>query len=1106
MSLRADIRLLRLAIERGLLTWEDLEAVPQPTQPGIAVQGAAWGPWISRLIEAGHLDETALIGLIRQLDPEAKETLPAAEEPKAPVPDNWDRYHIFSHLGVGGMGSVFKAFDPKLNRFVALKFIHAKDRQQAQACLDEARAQAQVEHPLICQVYEVGEVEEQPYIAMRFIDGRPLLETADQFPLVTKVRLIQQVADALQAAHQKGLIHRDIKPGNILVTTNQKGALRCIVVDFGLAQTLERRSDNGDEVAGTPDYLSPEQLRGEQIDHRTDIYSLGAVLYELLTGRVPFRGKNIGQTLRLIGEGEARPPSSSDSSVPRDLDAIVLKCLAKQPTDRYISADDLQRDLKRFIDGEPIMAHSAGIPYRARKWVRRHRWVAMVSAAAFLGLIGLGAFGLYTQRQARRSAELARRFGAEVKEIEASMRYATLLPAHSMEEHLQQLEARLQGLTGEMQRLGPMAEGPGHYALGKGYLAQHRYELAKQHLERAWQVGYRGPEVAEALGQTIGQLYEEATHASPMPRSTIIAQATTEELARVFRSPALEYLRAGSTDSSGQYVQSLIAFYEGRYDEAIRSADSAYRSRPWFYEARHLVGRVHEARGQEAAHAGNYETALEHYDRAEAVYRELSEVARSDAGLHVSTCRCINQRNEARRALGRLARGAIDQAIAACDEALRRDPSYAEALSLKSRIHWRWATEIGSHGADPRPTLDQAIEYANAAIEKNPESSAAYQNLAAAQRLTGNWQMLRGIDPVPALERAIAAAQAAIERQPDVALTYNSLGNAHLLLGRYFIPRGTDPESQIDQAIDSYDKAIELNPVYMPSLLNLGSAWITRADWDMARGNDPTLSVEQALDPLRRAVGINPNFLQLHNNLGNAHNTLALALLNRGGDPTAQIAAAVASYGRALEINPQYAIGFYNLAFIERLRARHQLIAGRDSTAAEQAAEAAIQEAIRLNSTDPDNFMEYAELALLRAERAVAIDKSPAASVRTAEASIQRARDLNSDEPRLFYLEALGWRYLAEWSLVQGLPAAVMLSRGLQLADRAVALNPQLSEAIALQGVLLELQSRLLPEPQSNEVARRAMEMFETALEANPALRLEYGSHVAELAQRLADS
>ncbi len=1098
LSLRADIRLLRMAIERGLLSWEDLEAVPQP-QSDDEMESAVWGPWVSRLIESGHLDEKALIGLVRGLDPEAGNAPAVPEEPVAPVPANWDRYHIFSQLGAGGMGSVFKAFDPKLNRFVALKFLHRSDPNLTEAFLDEARSQAQVEHPLICQVYEVGDVEGQPYIAMRFIDGKPLHRAATAFPLVTKLRLIEQVADALQAAHQKGLIHRDIKPGNILVTTNQRGALRCIVVDFGLAQSLSGPVQEGDEVAGTPDYLAPEQLSGGQVDRRTDIYSLGAVLYELISGRVPYKGRNIGQTLQLITAGRAAPPSRYEPSIPKELDAVVLKCISRDPEDRYSTAADLLADLRRFLRGEPIAAHSTRLAYRTRKFIGRHRWVTLAASLGLIALVGLGAFGLFTRAQARQRADLARSFGETVKSMEASTRYSALLPLHDTSRQRAELERQMAEIREEMERLGPLAEGPGNYALGRGHLARHRHELAKQHLEAAWNAGYQGPEVASALGQAIGRLYDQAVYAGPMPRNTMTAQSTREELARVFRDPALEYLRAGTEDSSGRYVQALIALYEGSYEEAVRLAENAFADEPWFYEAKRLVGRVREAEGDEAAHAGDYDGALAHYDAAHSIYIDLSDVARSDAELRVAACRCLSQRNEVRRLQGELERAEVDLALEACREALTIDEGIAEAFSLQSRILWRWADQQRRRGASPVADLEQAIALARRAIETNPQSSAAHQNLAASYRLLGSWRMVRGDDPLPDLEQAITAAEAAISLQPEVAIAHNSLGNAAILTSRHLASRGEDPLERIDQAIASYERAIELNPLYVPALLNLGNAWISRTDWEIAHGIDPSDSIDRALVPLHRAVDINPNYLQLHNNLGNAHTTRALARFVRNEPLGNEIDLAVASYRRALEINPNYAIGAYNVAYAERLRARHLQLSGEDPTEAEEEAERAIRDAIRFNPSDPDNQFELAELQLFRAHRTLSGGGDPTTACQAARTAILAAEQLNDSDARIPFLSARVRRYLAGWNLRQGRPAAAVVEEGIALARQALERNPEFHEANAVMGVLLGLRA----EPLSGEVREATLQRAEStlrdALAASPGLEREYRAEMEAL-------
>lgn len=246
-----------------------------------------------------------------------------------PVVD-WDKYEFLSILGRGGMGAVYKARDRRLNRLVALKFILGDDPALVQRFLQEAHAQARLDHPNLCRVYEVGQVEGKPYIAMQFISGQPLDRACTEMSLHQKVELIRDAALALHEAHRAGIIHRDIKPANIMVERNADGSYRPIVMDFGLAR--ESGENKGltqtGMVMGTPGYMPPEQARGNtrSMDRRADVYSLGATLYELLTRQPPFDGDEIVDVLLAVLNDDPRPPRALAPDVPLDLDTIVLKC------------------------------------------------------------------------------------------------------------------------------------------------------------------------------------------------------------------------------------------------------------------------------------------------------------------------------------------------------------------------------------------------------------------------------------------------------------------------------------------------------------------------------------------------------------------------------------------------------------------------------------------------------------------------------------------------------------------------------------------------------------------------------------------------------------
>jgi eukaryotic-like serine/threonine-protein kinase len=370
--------------------------------------------------------------------PAAKWTAPADWQPGAPLGD----YRILREIGRGGMGVVYEAEQLSLGRRIALKvlpFALTLDPRQLQRFKNEARAAAQLHHPNIVPVYAVGSERGEHFYAMQFIEGQSLAEviqglrqlaqpdkasstpppasnraittgpyparmagsapeTAERSPnslataystnsagfYRTVARLGIQAAQALEHAHQYGVVHRDIKPGNLLVDAHN----RLWVTDFGLAQfQSEVGLTQSSDLLGTLRYMSPEQAGGQRVllDHRTDIYSLGATLYELLTLRPPFDGADRQRLLHQILNDEPRPLRDFQKAIPVELETIVLKAMSKTPTERYATAQDLADDLTRFLEHQPIRARRATAAQRLRKWGRRHP--SIVWAAGVLCLL-----------------------------------------------------------------------------------------------------------------------------------------------------------------------------------------------------------------------------------------------------------------------------------------------------------------------------------------------------------------------------------------------------------------------------------------------------------------------------------------------------------------------------------------------------------------------------------------------------------------------------------------------------------------------------------------------------------------------------------------------
>jgi formylglycine-generating enzyme required for sulfatase activity len=328
-------------------------------------------------------------------------------------------YEVLGELGRGGMAVVYQARQLQPNRLVALKMIRAMEHAGPAERLRfqiETEAVARLQHAHIVQLYEASEVRGQPFFSLEFCDGGTLTEQwKKQRPSPREAAgLIETLARAMHYAHLRGVVHRDLKPGNVLLTGPERVAK---ITDFGLAKRIDaeaRDVSQSGAIMGTASYMAPEQAAGRVHDTgpAADVYGLGALLYECLTGQPPFCAETALDTLQQVLEREPLPPSRWGARVPRDLETICLKCLSKEPARRYASAEELANDLRLFQAGEPIRARAVGVAERTWKWARRRPALAALLGVVLLALVGLTALSVVAldrERKAQREADKARK-------------------------------------------------------------------------------------------------------------------------------------------------------------------------------------------------------------------------------------------------------------------------------------------------------------------------------------------------------------------------------------------------------------------------------------------------------------------------------------------------------------------------------------------------------------------------------------------------------------------------------------------------------------------------------------------------------------------------
>ncbi|BDU76863.1 serine/threonine-protein kinase [Mesoterricola sediminis] len=776
---------------------------------------------------------------------------PSASDPPAwalaPGCPRAGRFLIGPERGHGGMGRVHEAWDPLLRRRVALKRLAVRDPQHILRFMREANHQARVSHPAICPIHEVGTEGGEPYIVMRLVEGPPLSELRQDLPLRDLASLMAEVAGAVGAAHRAGLVHRDLKPQNILVE-GEPGALRPWVVDFGLARDVAR----GDltltwACAGTPAFMSPEQARGAEPAPGDDLYSLGATLYAMLLGLPPYEATTVAGLVERQARGEAPPVRARRPDVPRDLETLVQTCIDPDPRRRYASAADLEADLRRFAAGGPIRARRVTPLDRLWRRILRHRKAAAAVAASLAVALGLLGWSLRVRAEAARQTEMATRFGLEAKGLEDLMRLERLMPPHDLRPAERRLQAGMGEIRKGMDALGRAAWGPGNYALGRIELALREDEAALGHLEAAWAAGFRTPECAYGLGTALARRFaRRMVEVRLQDRSHTTVEAARRELMAQVGEKALAYFRL----SRGQALdhpalgEAQIANLREEHGTCIAKCQEALRAAPWLSEARLLELQASRQRLSALDEATDTSARDRVIAEGDALAREALERAPSDSdllglALEDLTSRAIRESREGRPSDALFREG--ETLFARAMVLHPGDPGLVESYG---RLRMRYGVHLGSHGGDPRPVYRETI----ALLERVPRIvSSDSLSLPLNWLFLAGAQAARGEDPRPALARARAGFP---DQTPDIA-------EAGLVEARFLDARGQDPRPALRAALVAVDRLLGGAQVQAFYPLQIrGEILGHLARWEAAHGVDPAPTMAAAREATARSLAI----------------------------------------------------------------------------------------------------------------------------------------------------------------------------------------------------------------------------------------------------------
>ncbi len=917
------------------------------------------------------------------------------QEASAPQPDpsrpRLGRYILIRPIGSGGMATVYEAEDPDLHRRVALKVIREDPSRHLviERLHREATAVAKLRHPGIVSVHEVGTVRGEDgamthFIAMDYVDGKTLDLVAPSMSRRERVRAMETLSQAVAYAHSLGVVHRDLKPQNVLLETAATGAdfkWRIFLTDFGLARVNESKDlTRTGSAVGTPYYMSPEQVKGDKrrMGPPSDVWALGVMLYELLTGKMPFKGRTALEVYDSTIRSDPTPLRLHDRTIHADLETICLKALSKEPLDRYITVDAWAADLRCWLAGEPIAARPQSAIDRVRGRLRKNPWLWAAGALAIVALAG--GIGLFTSMR----SDLARQRTLDQRLADIRYAYVTgdlpratqltedALTAGPAEPAALRWHARLLLRKYQAQRGIPEARLVGGVVIVEPLAPESDREKALR--EQARRRGSGDPLIEGALllwegryDDAIARLQSADDAEAPLYRAlarylngSIIEAADSlaplKSLDRKLTCPVVSRILLARGQLATQRGEKPLAWFDDALvaAEQLEQAGEAELGRRHAAEVLVAWGTWNSTDGVSAREMR--ESAIRRFEAALAKLGGLKDVAAGDALTGIARTRAD---------LGNVDPTLFDTAIAAYQEAQKRDDQRVRALIQRGHAHFlrhQALTKVGkadlSDLAAARAAFEEALaqrsdlpdailsriqctsELELATARTMPDRVAALEREAASLRdFVKRWdryvfshgsyahacvklgcaRQVAGQDPIPDFEEAARAFE--ICRSMNKSHVTGLANVRHNML-QIRLQRGGVEAKEFDVVLDLFTAGTEANPANADGWSERGNVYFTRAQWRATRREDPLPDCTLALDDFERAGKLDAAFLESHLRSGYVREFIGDFRRSRGEDPGPSYEAAMRGYRRALEIHERFAEAERGIARVQQKLAR----------------------------------------------------------------------------------------------------------------------------------------------------------------------------------------